>query len=91
MTERANTALALNQGREIAMLSTYRAFLIDKQGKAVDSKPLDQCKNDEDALKVAKQYVNGCDVQVWKATRLIGHLKGDADSDVRGDCKKSDE
>jgi hypothetical protein len=44
-------------------MPSYRAFLLDKQGKAVMAKVLD-CKNDEDAVAIAKQYVDGCSVQV---------------------------
>jgi hypothetical protein len=49
-------------------MPSYRAFLLDKQGKAIDAKILD-CKNDEHAVEMAKQYVDGCSVQVWKSER----------------------
>ena len=57
-------------------MPSYRAFLLSEYGKAIDAKILD-CKNDEDALEEAKQYVDGCSVQVWTGRRLIGLLKPD--------------
>jgi hypothetical protein len=67
-------------------MTTYRAFLLDKQGKAVDAKILD-CKNDDDAMETAKQYVNGFSVQLWKERRLIAHLK-ESDSAPEAYCSR---
>jgi hypothetical protein len=61
-------------------MPSYRAFLLSEYGKAIDAKILD-CKNDEDALEEAKQYVDGCSVQVWQERRLIGLLKDEPDSE----------
>ena len=61
-------------------MPSYRAFLLSEYGKAIDAKIFD-CKNDEDALEEAKQYVDGCRVQVWQGRRLIGLLKDEPDSE----------
>jgi len=78
VAERSPARSRLLVGRGNPM-QTYRAFLVDKQGKAVDAKILD-CKNDQAAMETAKQYLDGCSVQVWKERRLIGFLKEETDS-----------
>jgi hypothetical protein len=52
-------------------MAIYRAFLIDEHGHCVGVKVLDGCETDEDAMVVAKQCVDECAVEVWKA---IGRL-----------------
>ena len=51
----------------------YRAYLIDKDDRVDSFKPV-EADNDERALAVAKQYVNGHDVEVWLLDRIIGCL-----------------
>ena len=52
-------------------MTTYRAFLIDEHGHCVGAKVLHGRETDEDAMAAAKQCVDGCAVEVWKA---IGRL-----------------
>ncbi len=51
----------------------YRAYLIDKDDRVDSFKPV-EADNDERALAVAKQYVNGHDVEVWLLDRMVGRL-----------------
>ena len=51
----------------------YRAYLIDKDDKVDSFKPLD-AESDEEALEVAKQLVDGHDVEVWFLDRMVGRL-----------------
>ena len=51
----------------------YRAYLIDKDDRVDSFKPV-EADNDERALAVAKQYVNGHDVEVWLLDRMVGRV-----------------
>jgi hypothetical protein len=51
----------------------YRAFLVDGENRIVSFKAVD-AETDEEALRAAKQYVDGCDVEVWYLDRKIGWL-----------------
>ena len=54
-------------------MPTYRAYLIDENDKIVSFKPVDADADDE-ALEVAKQFVDGHDVEVWLLDRRVGRL-----------------
>jgi hypothetical protein len=51
----------------------YRAFLVDGENRIVSFKAID-AETDEEALRAAKAYVDGCDVEVWYLDRKIGWL-----------------
>ena len=51
----------------------YRAYLIDKDDRVDSFKPV-EADNDERALAVAKQYVNGHDVEEWLLDRMVGRM-----------------
>ena len=54
--------------------SEYRAFLLDNNDRIV--RRFDFEADDHDAaLKHAKQYVDGHDVEVWQRTHVVGRLK----------------
>jgi hypothetical protein len=54
-------------------MPTYRAYLIDGDDRVASYKPID-ADTDEEALEVAWQFVDGCDVEVWDLDRKIGRL-----------------
>jgi hypothetical protein len=54
-------------------MPTYRAYLIDGDDRVASYKPID-ADTDEEALEVARQFVDGCDVEVWDLDRKIGRL-----------------
>jgi hypothetical protein len=55
-------------------MPTYRAYLIDGDNRVASSKPID-AETDAEALKAARQFVDGCDVEVWYLDRKIGRLE----------------
>jgi hypothetical protein len=54
-------------------MPAYRAFLVDPKGQFSSSKDL-VCADDEYAIKQAQQYVNGCDVEVWRGVSFIAKI-----------------
>ena len=54
-------------------MPTYRAYLIDAENRVASCKPVD-ADNDAEALRAARQLVDGHDVEVWLLDRKIGRL-----------------
>lgn len=54
-------------------MAAYRAYLIDTEGHIRAAKEI-EADCDERALEVSKQYVDGCDVELWDGDRKIAHL-----------------
>ncbi len=52
----------------------YRAFLLDSEDHIVRRYDFD-ADNHDAALKHAKQYVDGHDVEVWQRSYIVGRLK----------------
>jgi hypothetical protein len=64
---------ALYPGRERTM-PTYRAYLINADNRVASYRPID-ADTDAEALKAARQFVDGCEVEVWYLDRKIGRLE----------------
>ena len=55
-------------------MSDYRAFVLNAGGHV--SKRHDfEADDDVQAVQIARQYVDGHDVEVWQRDRMIGKLK----------------
>jgi hypothetical protein len=52
----------------------YRAYLIDGNDRVASYKPV-EADSDTEALQAARQFVDGCDVEVWDRDRRIGRLE----------------
>jgi hypothetical protein len=55
-------------------MPTYRAYFIDEDDRVASYKPI-EAGTDAAALKAARQFVDGCDVEVWLLDRKIGRLE----------------
>ena len=55
-------------------MPTYRAYLINEDNRVTSYKPV-EADSDAEALKVAREFINGCDVEVWYPDRKIGRLE----------------
>jgi hypothetical protein len=55
-------------------MPTYRAYLINGDNRVTSYKPVD-ANTDVEALTAARQFVDGCDVEVWDLDRKIGRLE----------------
>jgi len=64
---------ALSLGRE-KIMPTYRAYLINGDNRVTSCKPVD-ADTDMEALTAARQFVDGCDVEVWYLDRKIGRIE----------------
>src|SRR5258708_17434564 len=64
---------ALSRWRRTIM-PTYRAYLINGDDRVTSYKPVD-ADTDADALKAARRFAEGCDVEVWLLDRKIGRLE----------------
>ena len=59
--------------REEATMQTYRAYLIDEHDRVASYRPI-EADGDAEALQAARQFADGCDVEVWLLARRIGRL-----------------
>jgi hypothetical protein len=55
-------------------MPTYRAYLIDGDNRVSSYRPI-EADTDAEALQAARQFVAGCDVEVWHLDRKIGRLE----------------
>jgi hypothetical protein len=72
---------ALSRRRESTM-PTYRAYLINGDDRVASYRPID-AETDVEALKAARQLVDGCDVEVWYLDRKIGRIEPARKSKIR--------
>jgi hypothetical protein len=56
--------------------SAYRAYVLDA-GDHIVSRYEFEADDSASALEIARQWVNGHDVEVWQLTHTIGRLKSD--------------
>ncbi len=55
-------------------MGTYRAFVVGLDGHFTEARLLPGCRTDEEAIKAAGRYVDGCDVQVWNLDRVVATI-----------------
>ncbi len=51
----------------------YRAYILDRDGHIQNFEPL-SCADDAAALAAAEQLVDGHDVELWQADRMVARL-----------------
>ena len=51
----------------------YRVYIVGRDGRFVGVREI-EAADDSAALKIAKQYVDGRDVEVWQRERRIGYI-----------------
>ena len=54
-------------------MPTYRAYLINGDNRVTSYKPI-EADTDAEALTAARQFADGCDVEVWDLDRKVGQL-----------------
>lgn len=57
------------QGGDLRM-ADYRVYIRGDDGHFVGWQPL-VCADDAEAVEQAKQYLNGCDIELWCAERFV--------------------
>ena len=66
-------------------MKSYRAYLLDKSGRIANPSKIIQADDDAKAIEIAKQLVDGHDVEVWDGQRRITKLTHDAKGDALPD------
>ena len=61
-------------------MPAYRAYLINVDNRVSSYRAIDAA-TDAEALTAARQFVEGCDVEVWYLDRKIGRLERGKNSD----------
>jgi hypothetical protein len=56
-----------------ATMPGYRAYIVGQDGHFVRAIELD-CKDDNAAIESAKQFIDGCDVELWQQDRRIARF-----------------
>lgn len=56
------------------IMPTYRAYLINGDNRVSSYRAID-ADTDADALEAARNFVEGCDVEVWQLDRKVGRLE----------------
>ena len=58
------------------LVAGYRVYLIGKEGHFVKAHEV-HAASDADAMRLAHQFLDGLDVEVWRGIEKIGYLRGD--------------
>jgi hypothetical protein len=53
----------------------YRIYTLTDGGKIDGPSRAVICDDDQDAIKLAKRWLDGHDLQVWQGARLVNRLK----------------
>jgi hypothetical protein len=53
----------------------YRAYVVGLDGHFVRPPDIFSAENDDAALEHARQFVDGCDVEIWSGARFVLRLK----------------
>ncbi len=51
-------------------MPAYRVYLFGNDGHIAKAENI-ECADDEDATQRAKQFIDGCDVELWQLNRFI--------------------
>jgi len=52
----------------------YRIYSLKADGHYLGPAQVVECATDDDAVRKAQQFVNGCGVEVWKDADLVASL-----------------
>ena len=73
MSTGASGAGSLPRGFRAQM---YRVYIVARDGRFVAVREV-EASDDAAAIEIARQYVNGLDVEVWQRGRRIGYIPVD--------------
>ena len=55
----------------------YRFFSIKRSGHIEGPATIYECSRDDEAVKEAKQRLNGNDIEIWQGTRVVAYFTPD--------------
>jgi len=58
----------------------YRVYIVGREGRFVGVREI-EAADDTAALKIARQHVDGRDVEVWQRERRVGYIPADRTSE----------
>jgi hypothetical protein len=58
----------------------YRVYIVGRDGRFIGVREI-EAPDDAAALRKARQYVDGRDVEIWQRERRIGHISADSTKD----------
>jgi hypothetical protein len=50
----------------------YRLYTLARDGKVSASPRIVECKDDDEALEIARRYVDGHDIEIWRDNKRVG-------------------
>jgi hypothetical protein len=62
----------------------YSLYIVGRSGRLVREIEVD-CANDDAAVDLARQWVDGCDVELWQLDRMIARFKSSGEGN---DCAR---
>ena len=60
------------RGREVTV---YRVYILDDAGRVGTPPHIIECDEDEEAIRQARQYVDGKAVEIWRESIVIARLE----------------
>lgn len=55
-------------------MNPYRLYVLEQGGHIADPPLIMECADDGDAIRQARQYLDGKDLEVWQEARFIARL-----------------
>jgi hypothetical protein len=55
-------------------MAVYRYFNIGKEGQVAGPPTANDMPNDAEAIAKAKQLLDGKDIEIWQAERIVGYV-----------------
>lgn len=55
-------------------MAAYRVFFVDADDHISRAPKIVECADDQEAIAMAKQFVDGADMELWEGRRFIGRI-----------------
>jgi hypothetical protein len=56
-------------------VSVYRVYVLEADGRVATPPHVVECADDDDAVRLARQYVDGKAVEVWRDASRVARLE----------------
>jgi hypothetical protein len=60
---------------EARVVTAYRVYAVDKDGHTASPPHVIECTGDEEAIRLARQFLDGKLIEVWQEARRIARLE----------------
>jgi hypothetical protein len=62
---------------DASMMRTYRIFFLGQDGHIKQPPEIVECPDDQTAVEMAQQLLDGRTVEIWESSRLVARLAPD--------------